>query len=175
MKLLVKSIIFLILVSCNNSSLITNYELDRRDVLNGKLSMLIPEDFILVTREDYPPAKRAKIRYNSLYTNSDTTVSISFMEIPKRSNNLDWCKPFTQTAFLMRASKTYFNDTISINGNKMHLAEFESTFSGKKTYMKMFYINLESTTVIGNISCHLVHKEQWISSAVKVFQSIRIN
>ena len=167
-------IILIILTGVLGLSL-TSYELERKDVLNGELSMLIPKDFIHISKENYIPEYDGAPKPDDYYCNADTTIEISFLKTPKHSNDLNWCKGFSKMAFLMLASKTYFNDTLTNNGIKMHLTEFESTFKGKKTYSKVFFINMENYTVIGNISCDIELKKQWIPYATKIFKSIKLN
>ncbi|NQY08627.1 MAG: hypothetical protein HRT71_03830 [Flavobacteriales bacterium] len=150
-------------------------ELVRKDVLDGDMSMLIPKDFIHIKKEEYIPSYSGEPKPDDYYCNNDTTIEISFMSLPKRSDDLNWCKAFSESAFLIRASNTYFNDTLTINSTKVHLTEFESTFKGKETYSKMFFINLKTTTVIGNISCDLKLKEEWMPKAALIFESIKSN
>ncbi|WP_299256181.1 hypothetical protein [uncultured Aquimarina sp.] len=119
--------ILILIISLISLSL-TELELERKEILNGDLTMLIPKDFIRVSKEDYIPEYAGVPKPDDYFKNKEKSIEISFMRIPKQSENLQWCKTFSQSAFRGNDSKFYFNDTISINNIKMHLTEFDATF-----------------------------------------------
>lgn len=137
--------------------------------------MLIPADFINIPQEEYQPAYKGDPKPNDYYCNSDTTIEIGFLKMPKKSEDLKWCKDFVQMAFLMRATKTCFNDSITVNDVNIYVAEFENTFKGKETYNKMFFLNLENETVFANMNCTLEQKDQWSPVTKQILNSISIN
>ena len=152
----------------------TTHDLEKKDILDGELTLLIPKDFKYIKKEDYIPIYEGDPKVDVYYCNEDRTVEISFLKLSKSLDDFSIFKKFSETAILMGASKTYYNDTISINSAKVYLTEFESTFNDKKTYSKIFFINLKNVTVMGNISCNIEMKEQWSSDITRIFESIEL-
>ena len=150
------------------------HTLEKKDILDGELTLLIPKDFKHTKKEDYIPSYEGDPKPDEYYSNEDRTVEISFLKLSKKSEDFSIFKKFSETAILMGASKTYYNDTISVNSAKVYLTEFESTFNDKKTYSKIFFINLKNVTVMGNISCNVELKDQWLPDINRIFESIEL-
>lgn len=153
----------------------TTHDLEKKDILDGELTLLIPKDFKQIKKEDYIPSYSGDLKPDAYFSNETRTVEISLLKLPKKAEDISEFKRISEAAFLARASKTYFNDTISVNSTKLHLTEFESIFEGKETYAKIFFVNLKSVTVIGKISCDIDLKEKWFSDISRIFNSIKLN
>jgi hypothetical protein len=130
-------------------------DLEYRDVLDGDLKMLIPGNFIHVPKGAYKLEYPGDKSPDDFYCNKDTSESIGFLKIPVPVGNFDWCRQMMQEAILSNASKTYFNDITTINGNKVYLVTFEGMDAGKLKYGQLFVISVKNTAIMGN---NLQHK-----------------
>jgi len=150
-------------------------DLEYKDVLGGDMKMLIPNNFIHITKEAYKLHYDGDIAPDDYYCNKDTSESIGLLSMPKKTNDFVWCRNMVNMAFLSQASKTYFNDTTTINGNKAYVAVFEGTDVGKLKYMTMFFINVKEKVVMGGITCDIKLEHEWMPTSEKILKSIKLN
>jgi hypothetical protein len=130
-------------------------ELAYRDVVDGNLKILIPKDFMHVDKQSYKLSYQGDKAPDDFYCNKDTSESIGFLKTKPSANNFDWCKQMVQELILNTETKIYFNDTTSINGNKVYVVAFDGMDKGKLKYMKMFFLNIGGHGILGIISCNL--------------------
>ena len=152
----------------------TEYDLERKTVVDNELSILIPKRFKHIRKENYIPSYEGEPKPEDYFTNDDKTIQIGFLKHPKQSDDLSWVKQFMSSSFIGNDPTFYFNEIITVNDMKIHLAEFDGTFEGKKQFLKMFIINGKSSILIGNISCDIELKEKWETTADKILRSIEL-
>lgn len=166
---------FFLFVSCILVLSFASFPLERKNVVNGALSMLVPKEFKQITKSEYQSSYAGDPKPEDYYSNENKSIEISFLKVPKQSDDLLWCKQFVNGAFMGSEATFYFNDIVRLDSTNVHLAKFDATFKGKKQYCTMFFINLEEYSLIGNLSCEIEFKEQWNETANEIFESIKIN
>ncbi|WAC03728.1 hypothetical protein N7U66_10030 [Lacinutrix neustonica] len=125
----------LIIASFLNLALVQG-DLETKKLLDNQLTMLIPSDYVHVSKEEYVPEYQGAPAPDEYYGSSDKSFEITIMKMPERTENLDWCKAFSQSAFLARASATHYNNAITVNEIPMHLTEFEGVLMEKQRIRK---------------------------------------
>jgi hypothetical protein len=150
-------------------------DLAYRDVLAGQLKMLIPTDFIRVPKESYKPHYEDDKIPDDYYCNSDTSVYVGFVKLPWKANDMSQAKQAMQMATLDSANKIHFNDTLTVNGNKLYLLDMDGMDEGKRKFLKMFFINTKESSVMGIITCNIALKKTWSPMMEQMFKSIKIN
>ena len=149
-------------------------DLAYRDVAGGKLKMLMPADFINVPKEAYKKHYADEPVPDYFYCNKDTSEYVALMKMPNRMADLSQAKQMGQMALLDSTTKVHFNDTITVNGNKIYLLDMDSKLGRKPESIKTFIINIPDGTVMGMISCNLALKKTWLPVSDQMFRSIKL-
>jgi hypothetical protein len=144
-----------------------------RDAENGKVKILVPAGFVHLTKPNIPK-KNGEDPPDDYFFNKDTTEEILFLAFPQYSQDLNSVRPM-MNGVMKTAKKAYFNDTTTVNGIKMYVAEYDLTEKGKTKYVRAFFFNAGKTTLLGGISCNIALKNQWKPISEKIFKSLRVN
>jgi hypothetical protein len=167
------TIIGIIIISAITLSF--SIDLEYRNVVNGKLKILIPKGFIHVPKGSYKLHYEGEPAPDDFYCNKDTSESVSFLKSPQYLPDVSACKQFSSLLQLNPTFKVHYNDTITVNGNKMYLIDMEAMDVGKLRYGKMFFININNTTYVGEISCNVALKKAWLPVSDRILKSIKVN
>jgi len=79
--------------------------------------------------------------------------------LPKHVDDLSQAKQMGQMALIDSANKVHFNDTTTINGNKMYMLEMDGMDRSKYSAAKTFIMNTHDGAVLGVISCDIALKK----------------
>ncbi len=150
-------------------------DLEYRNMIDGKLKILIPKNFIHVPKGSYKLHYEGEPAPDDFYCNKDTSESVSFLKSPQYLPDVSSCRQFSSLLQLNPTFKVHFNDTITVNGNKMYLIDMEAMDVGKLRYGKMFFINIKDATYIGEISCNVALKKTWLPVSDRILKSIKVN
>ena len=152
----------------------TGYELERKTIADGEVSLLIPKEFSYASKAEYVPKVAGDPKPDDYFSNEDRSIEIGFMKIPKQKADLSWAKDFMTATFRGNETSFYFNDIITNGDTEIHLAEFDGVFEGKKQHSKTVIFNGKNSTIIGNISCYIELREDWNATAEEIVRSIQL-
>jgi hypothetical protein len=157
-------------------------DLEYKDVLDGKLKMLIPADFIHVPKGSYKLHYIGDKAPDEFYCNRDTSEYLALEQLPKITVNFSHVKELVQLVWSYPTNnsdttnnKVHFNDTTTINGNKIYLLETDGMDSGKFRATKTFIMNTHDSAVLGVISCDIGLKQAWAPISDRMLKSIKLN
>ncbi|HZY38162.1 MAG TPA: hypothetical protein VFE53_16010 [Mucilaginibacter sp.] len=143
-----------------------------RDAENGKVKILVPANFLHLTKQNMPK-RPGEDPPDDYFFSKDTTEEILFLTFPSYAANLNSARPMMDGAMRM-AKKVYFNDTTTVSGIKMYLTEYDLVEKGKTKYVRAFIFNIGNSTLLGGISCNIALKTQWQPIGEKILKSLRI-
>jgi hypothetical protein len=149
-----------------------------KNVLNNKLSILLPIDFVLMQNRilevKYPIAER---RPSEVYTDESGAINIA---LNLTQNQVDQ----EQLLEVEKALKAQFTSTPnitfnsselrSINGQKYVILDFYSQAVDTKIYNLMFVTSLNNKMLIGTFNCTVEHLTQWKSVGQKIINSLKV-
>jgi len=152
-------------------------DLAYRDVMGGQLKMLIPADFINVPKGGYKQHYAGEPTPDDFYCNKDTSEYVALIKLPIRLDDLGHAKQqIGQMALMDTSNKVYFNDTTTINGNKIYLLDLDGTALGKRSALKTFIVNTRNGgSLMGVISCDIALKKAWWPVTDQMLRSIKLN
>ena len=152
-------------------------DLEYKDILDGKLKMLIPADFIHVPKGSYKLHYIGDRAPDEFYCNKDTSEYLALEQLPKITVNFSHVKEESVRLAWSDTinNKVHFNDTITINGNKIYLLETDGMDSGKFKATKTFIMNTNDGAVLGVISCDIGLKQAWAPISDRMLKSIKLN
>jgi len=136
--------------------------------------MLIPKDFIHIPREAYKKHYDDEPTPDDYYCNKDTSEDIVFAKLPRQLPDLSMAKQMGQMALLDSTNKVHFNDTTTVNGNKVYLLDLDGMGLGKLKYVKTFIVNTPTSSILCVIECNTDHKKTWKPISDQIFNSIKI-
>lgn len=160
------------MTACSQQDLVT------KKVLNNKLSILLPKDFVLMQNEmlelKYPIAER---RPTEVYTDESGAINIALNltqnqvtieELPEMEKALR--HQFTNTSNI-----TFnFSEIRTINGHKYIVIDFYSQAVDTKIYNLMFVTSINNRILIGTFNCTIEHFVQWKPVGLKIINSLKI-
>jgi len=148
--------------------------LEYRSAGGGAIRVLVPKDFLYCSKNNYVP-KPGEVAPDDYFFCSDTSKEIEFYKTPVFAKDLISLKPLFAESLKQEATKVYFNDTLTVNGIKMYVAECDKIDGGKMKHIKFFEFNVRDSTYSGGIGCSIKLKDQWMATGEKIFRSIKIN
>jgi len=148
--------------------------LQYRPVCGGTVKILVPKDFLYRSKTTYVP-KPGEFVPDDYFFCIDTSKEIEFYKTPVFAKDLISLKPLFAESLKQEAVKVYFNDTLTVNGIKMYVAECDKIDGGKMKHIKFFEFNVRDSTYSGGIGCLIKLRDQWMPTGEKIFRSIKAN
>ncbi len=154
-----------------------NIELKERKVLNGKMSLLLPLDFIQMDESTllvkYPSVGN---RPNEVYTNEKGSVNIAFNHTLNTINESELLQ--VQIAIQQQLSNTKGIEILKTTELKINSAdfitiEFMSNAIDTKIFNLMFITTLEDKLLLGSFNCTINEYAEWQPISKKIINSIR--
>ena len=152
---------------------------ERRGIFNGRLSVIMPESFIIMPKElaelKYPYTQRPE----EIYTNSETTVNftISYKNDKASNDDIPRAKDIIQQAVMRvhAASKVIDSETISVSDLNIAYFDFVTPAIDMDIYNVLFFFSLDSRIMLGSFNCPQVNMDVWKPVLVQMLESLRIH
>jgi len=157
------------------SMLLLTGDLVYRDAENGKVKILVPNNFVHQTKQNYVPRKPGEEAPDDYFFNKDTTAELFFITYPMHARDLNTLRPIMGATMKSGPNKVYFNDTTTVNGIKMYITEYDILEGAKMKHIKAFVFNVGNDTFEGGLTCNATQKNQWQPIGEKIIKSLRIN
>ncbi|HKG05648.1 MAG TPA: hypothetical protein VKB19_04285 [Pedobacter sp.] len=152
--------------------------LTRRTILNDKVQLLLPEDFVPMDKSTldikYP---RAGNRPTLVYTNKNASVNIAFnlTAQPLDQTQLPQLqKQLTTQISSIPGSQLLKNEIKELNGSKVTLIEFMSQAINSKIYNIMFVTVVGGKAMIGSFNCTEKEVPEWKPVSKQIVESIKL-
>jgi len=155
---------------------ITRDSLVIKNVLNGKMKILIPSDFFLMDIEK----KRAKYPFlnerTTIYSNREASVNISFDLTDHMGNEKDLpeIKKILDKQYNISSIDFEKSEIQRINGKDFVLLEFVSNAIDTRVYNIMFLTISEGHIVMGAFNCTEMLRQKWESIGKEIIRGIQI-
>jgi hypothetical protein len=143
-----------------------------RTVGGGTMRILVPKDFSYQIKIGKTPGEPAT---DERFFCKDTLEEVQIDKTPLFAKDLTELKPLMTEALKTESKKTYFNDTLTSNGIKMYIVEYDKVDGGRLKHVKYFEFNVRDSAYGGGIGCVFALKDKWAPTAEKIFKSIRLN
>ncbi|OEF99577.1 hypothetical protein BHF71_08500 [Vulcanibacillus modesticaldus] len=156
-----------------------NIELERNTLLNGKLSILIPKSFNIMTDEEIKQANPNIENVPIIYANKEGTVNIIFTYTTDQvteedittlkdeiANNIDQIHPLAK---LIEESLT------DINGKVIGIVEIITPGKYTEVYSLILFTDLEERLLTINISLPKDQIGQWKPIIDQIINSLEVN
>lgn len=149
----------------------------KKSVLNGKASLLIPDDFALMDvntiARKYPVAGH---RPSEVYTNQNGTINIALNHTANNANesDLEGVKKIMDAQFQKPPFEFLRSDIKILNGKKFVILEFVSPAVDTKIYNLMAITSLEGRLAMITFNCTNNHVKDWKQVGKKIIESIEI-
>ena len=157
--------------------------------VNDDISLLLPEDFIVMSQTDRNEkyvSSRAPI---AVYTDYSRAVDLGINIAYSRWNaeDMEIMKSFYKSTIMGLYDEVQFlNESIEeINGNNFAVFEFIASVSDEEgttfeqrnlsKYIRIQYTIIKSKTVLFNFSCPAVLKDKWAPVAQHMLESVKIS
>ncbi len=149
-----------------------------QNVLNGKMSMSLPETFGVMPKEILEAKYPASNRPTEVYSNENGTVSIAV----NHTNNaitleqLPQLLPVFEQQFsnLYPTIKWQKKEVIKINGRDFVILEFETPAIDTPIYNLMAVSSLDGRMLMGSFNCPIGMKSEWKEKANQIINSIEV-
>ena len=152
--------------------------LSSRNVLDGKLELLLPKEFDLMSKEllevKYPDVNRPTV----VYSNGDGTVSIA---INHTANAISYKElPQVLPAFEQQFNsifpdiKWHKKELTKINKQDFIILQFETPAADMEIYNSMAITSLDGRMLMVSFNCPADALSQWKSRAAEIVGSIKV-
>jgi hypothetical protein len=153
--------------------------LERKTILNDRISIIMPEEFAIMSKEDadikYPSINRA----DEIYTNKETSVNLSVSHKSDTAANKDI--PEVKDALqevVMRvypASSVIDSETIEVAGINIAYYDFDTAAIDMDIYNLIFFISLDDRLVLGSFNCPWENMDEWKPVIVQMLGSVEVS
>jgi hypothetical protein len=151
----------------------------RCPVLNGRLSVIMPEAFEIMTKElaeiKYPSINRP----DEIYTNSETTInfSVSLHDDEAANEDIPDVKDTLQKVIMRMhpASRVIHSKTIEVSGINIAYFDFKTAAIDMDIYNMMFFLSINGRIVVGSFNCPWVNMDTWKPVITQMLGSMEVN
>jgi hypothetical protein len=151
--------------------------MNRKNILNGMLSVLIPEDFTLMTNEEKQLKYPGQNAPQEVWANKDRDINISFSNTnqPLPESELDVY--INQVAEGVRknmsGSRWYGMNTKTFNGLRAGVLEFESPVQDGNIYNLMCFACVKGKLIVYSFNCLAKDKEKLSRIGKQIIESVK--
>jgi hypothetical protein len=154
------------------------HTLERRSLLGGRVSALVPVEFTQMSAEmiqkKYPSANRP----NLVFTNAQTTVNVALEHTshPLGVNDLPKAQESIRSTFKSSyPSAKWFRDEIkSINGRSFFVIDIRTPAVDTQVRNIMAGTSLDDRLFIASVNMTMALEAEWLSVANQIVESITI-
>lgn len=157
---------------------VQDIQLTERKILKGQISILVPEDFGIMTLEalkvKYPKDNRPDL----VFTNDSSTVNLHFEHTDFEATPeqiplyLDQFLRFFEQNY--PASPPLDKGTGQINGHEVGYIEIKLPADGDEVYNLMFYTTVNERLMIISFNCTAGLMEKWKETAFTIMRSLKV-
>ncbi|MCL1810053.1 MAG: hypothetical protein FWG42_09865 [Clostridiales bacterium] len=151
--------------------------LGERCIIEGRLYMLIPEDFVMMPPEiaeiKYPSESRPDITY----TDSEGTTTISFIltRDKLKSEDIEAAMEYLQKVFTrVHPARGILSSDIIEGELRVGHFDFISPAIDGEIYNLVFIFSLDGRLAFGAFSCLHLDMATWLETAVQIASTVRI-
>jgi len=151
---------------------------NRRFLLDKKFSIIMPEEFKLMSKANadikYPSINRPDF----IYTNDATTVNFSFTHRAEKASNediptvKDVVQPLAMRMF--PASKVIDSDTLDANGINVSFYDYIAPAIDMDIYTLVYMFSLEGRAVLGGCNCPGYEIDDWKPIFLQMLGSLEL-
>ena len=153
-------------------------ELEKREILNDKVEILLPKNFGIMPDDmlqlKYPSANRPAL----VYSDEDGTVNIAFNHTANKASQkeIEKYKDVFVSTFKSSYPTAVWGEkgVKEINGRKVGFLEVTTPAIDTKIYNLLFFTDVEGKLLICTFNCTSKKKSAWVESAKKIFNSFTI-
>ena len=149
---------------------------ERRNVLEGRLSVLMPEAFVIMPLELAEKKYPAIQRPDEIYTNNETTVNfcVSLKNDKATNEDIPRAKEIIKQAVMrMNAGSQVINsETIDVSGINISYFDFCSAALDADIYNMMFFLSIDNRIVVGSFNCPWVNMDVWKPVIEQMFETM---
>lgn len=174
MKLTVLSILLAVVTSPTRGQV---NDMTERQVLSGRVTILIPKLFILMDAETlalkYPISGH---RPSEVYTNVKGTINVALNHTKNSVSDasLPDVKKAMEQQFQRSGLTVIRTDLKELNGSKFVILEFLSSAVDTRIYNLMAVGNLENRLVMITFNCTEAERDQWETFGTEIIGSIKL-
>lgn len=173
MKRILTATLFIVILA---SWTFQNIKLEKKQVLNDKVEILLPKNFGIMSEEmlqlKYPSANRPTL----VYSDEDGTVNIAFNHTTSRASQkeIEKYKDVFVSTFKSSYPTAVWGEkgVKEINGRKVGFLEVTTPAIDTKIYNLLFFTDMEGKLLICTFNCTSKKKSAWAESAKKIFGSL---
>lgn len=151
--------------------------LDKKKVLLGKASMLIPREFVLMDANSialkYPSAGH---RPSEVYTNPKGTINIALNHTKNTGTeaDLESVKKVMDAQFNRPPTEFIKSEIKKLSGKKFIILEFVSQAADTKIYNLMAITSLEGRLAMITFNCTNNYRKEWEPIGKRIIESIEL-
>ncbi|WP_207432353.1 hypothetical protein [Sabulibacter ruber] len=153
--------------------------LEKKSILNNKVSVLIPATFGVMEEEmlkfKYPSERRPTL----VYTDEDAKTNLAFNYISSNASQavLEAYKQSMETSFRNSFPTAEWIDkgVKTINGRKIGYLEVVTPAADQKVYNLIFFTDVDGKLLLGTFNCLEKERQQWQSISHQILNSVQVN
>jgi hypothetical protein len=145
-----------------------------RNAEGGKIKFLVPVDFQYYSKAQYVPQYKGDGTPDDYFFSKGRSEEIAVIQLSASAGNLTDLRPM-MTGVAQMGTKTYFNDTTTVNGIKMYVLEVDGKDGEILKHIKYFALNADGATYLCSLACLINLTGQWKPTAEKIIRSVKIN
>jgi len=153
-------------------------EFQRRTVLDGRLSVLMPESFVIMPLELAEKKYPAVQRPDEIYTNNETTVNfcVSLKNDQATNEDIPRAKDIIQKAVMRMhsGSKVISSEAIEVSGVNIAYFDFCSAAIDTDIYNMMFFLSVDNRIVVGSFNCPWQNMDVWKPVIEQMFGTVEM-
>jgi len=153
-------------------------ELEKRNILNDKVEILLPKDFEIMSEEmmktKYPSERRPTL----VYTNTTGGINVAFNHTTNKvsQTQIDAYKENFVSMFKNLYPSAEWKETgvKEINGRKVGYMELVTPAIDTKIYNLMFFTDLDGRLLLCTFNCVDKEQKNWTEAAKQIMNSLTI-
>ena len=153
-------------------------ELENRKVLGGKVEILLPKEFEVMSEDmmklKYPSERRPTL----VYTDKTGGVNVAFNHTENKASQqqIDVFKESFVSTFknLYPSAEWKGTGVTEINGRKVGYLELVTPAIDTKIYNLMFFTDLDGRLLLCTFNCVAKKEKDWLEPAKQIMNSLKV-
>lgn len=151
---------------------------ERRTILDERVSVLMPESFVIMPLELAEKKYPAIQRPDEIYTNNDTSVNfcVSLKNDKATNEDIPRAKDMIQQAVMRMhsGSKVISSEIIGAKGIKIAYFDFCSAAIDTDIYNMMFFLSVDNRIVVGSFNSPWQNMDVWKPVIEQILETVEI-
>lgn len=161
---------------CESFAPLAGVELEERSVLNDRVSIKLPKDFVIMSEEmmrvKYPSERRPTL----VFTNESGGINVALNHTQNKATQAmigDHQQVVHSTFKALYPSAEWYGEGVrEINGRKMGMVELVTPAIDTRIYNLIFFTDLDGRLLMGTINCTEKSIAEWKPIAHEVLGSV---